>query len=143
MSEEFDPLLLEHQLCFPLYAASKALIRQYEPYLEPLGITYTQYIVLMVLWEKGSATVNEVGERVRLDSGTLSPLLQKLEAKGLIEKKRTEDGRYRLLTLTPEGLDLKEKAKEIPEKIGSCLGLDPIEGQQLYTLCYKVLRNLQ
>lgn len=143
MSEEFDPLLLENQLCFPLYAASKALIRQYEPYLEPLGITYTQYIVLMVMWEKGSATVNEVGERVHLDSGTLSPLLQKLEAKGLIEKKRTEDGRCRLLTLTQEGMDLKEKAMEIPEKIGSCLGLDPIEGQQLYTLCYKVLRNLQ
>lgn len=139
---EYDPLLLKNQLCFPLYAASKALTRRYEPLLEPLGLTYTQYIVMLAMWEKGQATVNEVGEMVLLDSGTLSPLLQKLEQKGYVEKSRGEDGRSRVLSLTPEGLALKEKAKDIPMKIGSCLNLSPEEAMALYKLCYKTLGAL-
>lgn len=139
---EYDPLLLKNQLCFPLYAASKALTRRYEPLLEPLGLTYTQYIVMLAMWEKGQATVNEVGEMVLLDSGTLSPLLQKLEQKGYVEKSRGEDGRSRVLSLTPEGLALKEKAKDIPMKIGSCLNLSPEEAMSLYKLCYKTLGAL-
>ena len=140
---DFDPLKLENQLCFPLYAASKALIRRYEPILEPLGLTYTQYIVMLVMWEQGTLTVNELGQRVKLDSGTLSPLLQKLTAKGYIRKQKAEDGRYRVLSLTEEGAALKERARHVPEQIGSCLRLTPEEARALYTLCYKTLEEVQ
>ena len=142
MSDTCETLLLKNQLCFPLYATAKALVRKYEPFLEPLGLTYTQYIVMLVLWEKDHVTVNEVGEAVCLDSGTLSPLLKKLEAKGYLEKDKAKDSRFRILSLTPEGVALKEKAKEIPAKVGSCLGLSLQEAQQLYVLCYKALGNL-
>ena len=140
---DFDPLKLENQLCFPLYAASKALIRRYEPLLEPLGLTYTQYIVMLVMWEQGTLTVNELGQRVKLDSGTLSPLLQKLTAKGYIRKQKAEDGRYRVLSLTEEGAALKERARHVPEQIGSCLRLTPEEARALYTLCYKTVEEVQ
>lgn len=136
-----DPLLLQNQLCFPLYAASKALIQRYEPLLKPLGLTYTQYLVMMVLWEKKEITVNEVGEAVCLDSGTISPLIQKLIAKGFVEKQRQKDGRYRLLCLTPEGVALREKCLDIPHQIGSCLRLSPEEAAELYRLCYKTLEG--
>ena len=141
MSGEYDPLLLQNQLCFPLYAASKALVRRYEPFLAPLGITYTQYLVLMVLWEKKEITVNDLGERVCLDSGTLSPLINKLVVKGLIEKRKLNDGRYRLLFLTEKGVALREKCLDIPGQIGSCLPLSPEEAQTMYALCYKLLQG--
>ena len=142
MSESFDPFLLENQLCFPLYAASKAVVRRYEPLLSPFGITYTQYIVLLVLWEKDDITVNELGERVYLDSGTLSPLLRKLEAKGYIIKSRKEDGRYRRLLLTEEGRALKGKLSNVPYSVGSCIHLAPEEAKALYDLCYKTLESV-
>ena len=100
MDANFDPLLLKNQLCFPLYAASKAIVRRYEPFLKPLGLTYTQYIVMMAMWEKKRCDVKELGEAVCLDSGTLSPLLQKLIEKGYLVKTRQKDGRYRELSLT-------------------------------------------
>lgn len=134
-----DPLLLQNQLCFPLYAASKALLARYEPLLAPLDLTYTQYIVMMALWEKREATVNEIGEMVCLDSGTLSPLINKLVGKGLVVKVPGEDKRFHYIRLTEEGLALKEKAKDIPGKIGSCLNLTPEEAVMLYRLCYKSL----
>ena len=143
MDGNFDPLKLENQLCFPLYAASKALIRRYEPLLEPLGLTYTQYIVMLVMWEKKSLTVNELGECVCLDSGTLSPLVKKLEERGYLCKSKAEDGRFRILTLTEEGEALKEKAKPIPAAIGSCLNLSPEEALTLYRLCYKTLQGVR
>ena len=141
--EEFDPLLLRNQLCFPLYAASKALTRSYEPYLEPLNLTYTQYIVMMAMWEKKKCDVKELGEMVCLDSGTLSPLLSKLVSKGYLSKSRQADGRYREISLTQEGEKLREKALEVPSKIGSCVRLSPEEAALLYKLTYKVLENLQ
>ena len=141
--EEFDPLLLRNQLCFPLYAASKALTRSYEPYLEPLNLTYTQYIVMMAMWEKKRCDVKELGEMVCLDSGTLSPLLSKLVSKGYLSKSRQADGRYREISLTQEGEKLREKALEVPSKIGSCVRLSPEEAALLYKLAYKVLENLQ
>ena len=141
--EEFDPLLLRNQLCFPLYAASKALTRSYEPYLEPLNLTYTQYIVMMAMWEKKRCDVKELGEMVHLDSGTLSPLLSKLVSKGYLSKSRQADGRYREISLTQEGRKLREKALEVPSKIGSCVRLSPEEAALLYKLTYKVLENLQ
>ncbi len=143
MEENFDPLLLKNQLCFPLYAASKAVTRSYEPYLKPLGLTYTQYIVMMVMWEKKEADVKELGASVCLDSGTLSPLLNKLIAKGYLAKRREGDGRHRHIFLTEEGQQLREKAKDVPMKIGSCLRLTPEEAAVLYKLTYKVLENLE
>lgn len=143
MNPAEDPLLLRNQLCFPLYAASKALVRRYEPLLKPLGLTYTQYIVMMVMWEWGSLTVNDLGERVYLDSGTLSPLVSKLVSKGYIEKRKGEDGRSRVLSLTPEGIALREKALSIPGQIGSCLHLTEDEAKALYTLCYKTLKECE
>ena len=137
-----DVLRLDNQLCFPLYAAAKAIVRSYEPFLGPLGLTYTQYIVMMVLWEKGEATINEVGEKVLLDSGTLSPLVNKLIAKGYLEKTTGEDGRERHITVTHSGCELKEKCLEIPAKIGSCVKLEPQEAMELYRLCHKVLEGV-
>ena len=142
MSAEFDPLLLQNQLCFPLYAAAKALVRRYEPLLTPLGLTYTQYLVMMVLWEKKEVTVNELGERVCLDSGTLSPLVNKLVAKGFLEKRKLNDGRYRLLCLTQKGAALRDQCLSIPGQIGSCLRLTPEEARALYNLCYKTLEGV-
>ena len=143
MSIADDALRLDNQLCFPLYAAAKAIVRSYEPFLGPLGLTYTQYIVMMVLWEKGEATINEVGEKVLLDSGTLSPLVNKLIAKGYLEKTKGVDGRERHLTVTSLGWELKEKCLEIPAKIGSCVKLEPQEGMELYRLCHKVLEGFE
>ena len=138
-----DPLRLENQLCFPLYAASKAVVRAYEPFLSPLGLTYTQYIVMMVMWEKGEATVNEIGARVHLDSGTLSPLLNKLVAHGYLEKSKGEDGRVRKLSVSISGQELRKKCLEIPAKVGSCFKLSPEEGLNLYLLCRKVLEGIE
>ncbi len=143
MEEQFDPLLLKNQLCFPLYAASKALTRSYEPYLKPLGLTYTQYIVMMVMWERKKCDVTELGQAVCLDSGTLSPLLKKLIAKGYLTKARQKDGRYREISLTEEGEKLRDAAKEVPAQIGCCLRLSPEEAAVLYKLSYKVLENLK
>ena len=141
--EPYNPLKLENQLCFPLYAASKALIRRYEPFLEPLGLTYTQYLVMLVMWEEKHLTVNELGERVLLDSGTLSPLLKKLVEKGYLSKEKAVDGRYRHIALTESGEALRDRAKAIPGQIGSCLRLTPDEALSLYQLCYKTLEGIQ
>ena len=143
MEETFDPLLLKNQLCFPLYAASKALIRRYEPFLKPLSLTYTQYLVMLVLWDKGSCDVSELGEALFLDSGTLSPLLNKLVAKGYLAKSRRGDGRYRDISLTEKGRDLREKAKDVPPSVGSCLRLEQVEAEELYRLTYKLLENVK
>ena len=134
-----ESLRLDHQLCFPLYAASKEVIRRYDPLLKDLGITYTQYIVLLCLWEKDDIYVKDLGERLFLDSGTLSPLLEKLFQKGLIQKTPGEDKRYSKVILTKEGRELENKAKEIPSLIAPCMNLSPEEAVTLYQLLYKVL----
>jgi DNA-binding MarR family transcriptional regulator len=139
----YEQLKLQNQLCFPLYAAAKEVVRLYTPHLDPLGLTYTQYIVLLVLWENAEASVGELGKRLYLDSGTLTPLLKKLEAKGLIKRQRsTADERVVLVSLTAAGLDLREQAAAIPAKVGACISLDQGDAAQLYTLLYKSLDAL-
>ena len=144
--EGYDPdaaLLLSNQLCFPLYATSKELVRRYKPYLDELGITYTQYLTLMVLWEAGQASVKELGERLCLDSGTLTPLLKKLEAAGLVTRERSEaDERQLEVRLTAEGQALKARAALVPLRIGPCVGLAPDEAAELRALLAKVQASL-
>ena len=137
---EFDPLALENQLCFPLYAAARKVTGLYAPYLKELGLTYTQYIVLLVLWERDGLSLGEIGERLSLDSGTLTPLCKKLETAGLIARRRSEqDERSVRITLTDAGRTLKERAAEIPLKVGNCLPLAPDEAVTLYALLHKIL----
>ena len=117
-----EAMKLANQLCFPLYAASRSVVSLYTPYLKPLGLTYTQYIVFLVLWEKDGVTVGEICDRLMLDNGTLSPLLKKMQQAGYIEKKRSEeDDRVVMITLTDEGRALQEKTKEIPEKVDASI----------------------
>ena len=142
MSEttQFDRLKLENQLCFPLYACSKEIIRQYKPFLDEIDLTYTQYIAMMVLWEKKRMNVKELGESLYLDSGTLTPLLKKLESKGLITRKRSDkDERNLIATITEEGEKLKEQAVDIPFEMAGCTNLTAEEGIMLYNILYKIL----
>ncbi len=137
-----DLLKLENQLCFPLYAASREVIRLYTPFLEELGLTYTQYIAMMALWEHTSMSVKELGEALSLDSGTLTPLLKKLEVQGFVTRERSsQDERVVTATLTEKGRALKERARPIPLKMARCLPLDEEEAKTLYGLLYKVLKR--
>lgn len=137
---EFDNLKLENQLCFPLYACSKEIIRLYKPYLDKLNLTYTQYITMMALWEHGEINVKELGKYLYLDSGTLTPLLKKLESKGYILKtKSSNDERNLIISITKAGIDLKKQAKSIPEQIGKCVNLEPDEALELHKILYKIL----
>lgn len=141
---EFDPLKLENQLCFPLYACSKEVIRRYKPYLDPLDLTYTQYITLMVLWEKKSVSVKELGGCLFLDSGTMTPVLKKLECKGYITRARSqEDERNVIVTLTERGMTLREEALSIPLQLGACVPLSPEEAVQLHGLLHKLMSGLK
>ena len=141
--KDYPQLKLENQLCFPLYAASKEIVRRYTPLLEPLGLTYTQYIAMMVLWEQDCIKVSDLGARLLLDSGTLTPVLKKLESKGLLVRSRSaEDERCVVAQLTDEGRALADKAAEIPAQIGCCVDLSQNEAQELYKLLYKILGGL-
>ena len=140
MDKKYEALRLENQLCFPLYACSRETIKLYKPFLDEIDLTYTQYIAMMVLWEKESVTVKELGEALYLDSGTLTPLLKKMEAKGIISRKRDEeDERSLIVSLTAEGEALKDRAVEVPQKMAQCVRLAPEEAQELYRLLYKLL----
>ena len=140
MSKSYDELKLENQLCFPLYACAKEIVRKYKPFLDDLDLTYTQYIAMMVLWEKKQMNVKELGESLYLDSGTLTPLLKKLEAKGYVCRERSKaDERNLVITITKEGEELKEQALNIPIQMGSCVKLTSEERVQLYQLLYKIL----
>ncbi|MCR4750772.1 MAG: MarR family transcriptional regulator [Eubacterium sp.] len=137
-----EAMKLANQLCFPLYAASRNVISLYTPYLKSLGLTYTQYIVFLVLWEKDGITVGEICEKLMLDNGTLSPLLKKMEQAGLVIRQRSrEDERVVEIMLTDEGRALQEKAKEIPQKVASCIDLPEEKARQLYKLLYELLKN--
>ena len=141
--DKYDGLKLENQLCFPLYACAKEIVRKYTPYLGELDLTYTQYITLMVLWERKEMNVKDLGKCLFLDSGTLTPLLKKMEAKGFITRHRSEaDERVLLVHITQEGMQLREKALSIPARVGQCVALEPEEAATLYKLLYKVLSNL-
>ncbi|MBO6253929.1 MAG: MarR family transcriptional regulator, partial [Bacteroidaceae bacterium] len=133
-----------NQLCFPLYACSKEIIRKYKPYLDDIDLTYTQYIARMVLWEKKTVNVKLLGECLYLDSGTLTPVLKKLESKGYITRERSsEDERNLVVSITPEGEKLKDKALSIPPSMGSCVKLTAEEYQVLYKLLYKIIGNVR
>lgn len=136
-----DLLLLDRQLCFPLYSAANATVRAYRPFLNELDITYLQYIVLMVLWEERQVNVKTLGERLHLDSGTLTPLLKRLAAKGLVKRTRSEeDERVRLITLTDEGMQLKQQAAHIPHCMKDTINLTIDEMIQLKALCEKAMQ---
>jgi DNA-binding MarR family transcriptional regulator len=137
-------LLLENQVCFPLYSAANAVVRAYRPLLDELDITYLQYMVLMVLWRESSLNVKELGQSLRLDSGTLTPLLKRLESKGFVTRSRSEqDERVRIITITQQGMALKQKASDIPLKLSCALGLPAAKGKQLKKLCEELLEALE
>ena len=142
-TDAFNPLALDNQLCFPLYAASRELTRCYKPFLDPLGLTYPQYVTMMALWEQDGMKVGELGARLHLDSATLTPLLKRLEAHGLVRRERsTEDERAVIVSLTDEGRALRETALDVPRYIASKIALDPEDGMQLKLLLEKLLAAL-
>jgi len=136
-----ESLLLKNQLCFPLYAAARKITGAYTPWLRPLGLTYTQYLVLLVLWETDGVSMGELGERLLLDSGTLTPLLKRMEIAGILTRSRSgEDERRVLVSLTDRGRRLREQAREIPPRAAGCVKLSPEEGAELYRLLYRLLK---
>ncbi len=140
MPGTFDPLLLENQLCFPLYACSKEIVRRYKPFLDELDLTYTQYITMMVMWEQEELTVKELGERLFLDSGTLTPVLKKLESKGYVSRERAkEDERNLDVRITGKGRTLREKAADIPGKMAACFTLTKEDAAELKRLLEKLM----
>ena len=137
-----EAMKLDRQLCFPLYAAARNVTGLYTPWLKPLGLTYTQYIVLLVLWEHDGVSVTEIGEKLMLDNGTLSPLLKKMEQAGYVARRRCrEDDRVVEITLTEAGRALQEKAKDIPRNVAGCIELPPEKALELYMLLYELLGN--
>ncbi len=144
MSDKYDALKLDNQLCFPLYAVSKEIVRRYTPFLNEIDLTYTQYIVMMVMWEHKEMSVKELGKKLFLDSGTLTPLLKNLEKKGLVTRERSKsDERFLVVRITDEGIALREKALDIPAKIGNCISLDEDEAVKLYTIIKKLLGQFE
>lgn len=137
-----DKLKLENQLCFPLYACAKEVVRRYTPLLEPLGLTYTQYIVMMVLWEHKTTSVKDLGKLLYLDSGTLTPLLKKMERSGWLSRRRSQDDeRVVVLTITEQGEALQERVADVPIKMAQCVKLENEEALQLYTLLNKMMKT--
>ena len=142
MSDKYDALKLENQMCFPIYACSREMIKRYKPYLDELDLTYTQYITMMVMWEQKEINVKELGEKLLLDSGTLTPLLKKLETKGYITRERSkQDERNLIVRISSAGEKLKKAASQIPEKMAACSKITPEEAQTLYKILYKIIRN--
>ncbi len=138
-ADHYNSLMLDNQLCFSLYVCSKEIIRMYKPLLDPYGLTYTGYIVLMALWEEDQITVKELGKKLYLDSGTLTPLLKKLETQGYIARSRSsQDERNVYIKLSPMGRDFKDEALKIPEKMICNLNMDPESAGQLLSC----LRNM-
>lgn len=142
INDKYDILKLENQLCFPLYACAKEIVRQYKPILDEFDLTYTQYITMMVMWERKELNVKELGEHIYLDSGTLTPVLKKLEAKGYIKRNRSKnDERNLLVVLTEKGENLREQALKIPAQVGQCINLEMEEINLLRKLLNKMLNK--
>ena len=142
--DNYDALKLENQLCFPLYAASREVIKRYTPFLKELDLTYTQYIVMMVLWQEDEISVKELGCRLFLDSGTLTPVLKSLEGKGCVTRRRSaEDERVVLIAASEAGAELKKRAASVPGSISGCVRLEPREAKTLYELLYKLLGAME
>lgn len=143
-NSEYDGLKLDNQICFPLYACSREVIKKYRPHLDELNLTYTQYITMMVFWENRKINVKELGNKLFLDSGTLTPVLKSLEAKGFVRRYRSpEDERVLLVEITESGEALKERAVCVPEKVANCVKLDSEEAMVLYRTLYKILEQLE
>lgn len=141
MPDKYDSLKLSNQLCFPLYACSKEIVRRYKPFLDKIDLTYTQYITMMVMWEQKSISVKDLGQILYLDSGTLTPVLKTLEQKKLVTRERSkEDERVLIVSVTEEGLNLREKALDVPVQMSKCSKIDPEDAKQLYQLLYKILK---
>jgi len=137
-------LKLENQLCFPLYVVSKEIIRKYKPFLDELDLTYTQYIAMLVLWDQDKVNVKTLGEKLYLDSGTLTPLLKKLEQKGYIKKnKNNKDERNQVIEITKKGKALKQDAMKVPVEMGKCLSLQEEDAKSLYQILHKILKELE
>lgn len=140
---KYDALKLENQLCFPLYACSKEVVKKYKPYLDEINLTYTQYIAMMVMWDKKDVNVKELGEQLYLDSGTLTPVLKSLEKKGYVSRNRSKDDeRVLIVSITEEGMKLRDKAVSIPKALSSCISVEPEDAAKLYELLYKILGNI-
>ena len=137
---KYECLRLENQVCFPLYAASREILKKYTPLLKELDITYTQYIVLMVLWETEEVAIKDLCKKLYLDTGTLSPMLKSMEKRNLLKRSRkADDERVVTVKITEEGIALREKAVSIPPKVGSCVPLEKGEMETLYRILYKIL----
>lgn len=142
MSEKYDCLRLDHQICFPLYAVARKVTARYTPLFKELGITYTQYIVFMALWEQDDQTVSEICTKLYLDSGTLTPLLKKMEEKGWLKRARSkEDERIVRITLTEQGWAMREKCLNIPSSVGSCIHLNEKDAADLYRILHLLLEG--
>ena len=140
---QYEALKLENQLCFPLYACAREVVKKYKPFLDDIDLTYTQYVTMMVLWEKPSVTSKEIGERLHLDSGTLTPVIKKLAEKGLVTRARSaEDERNLVVTLTDAGLALRDRAACIPGQMGQCICLSPEDAKTLYRILYQLLGSM-
>ena len=141
---EYDILKLENQLCFPLYVAAKEVVRLYNAPLAEIGLTYTQYIALMALWEDGSMSVKALCEKLYLDTGTVTPLLKSMEKKDLVTRRRNEkDERSVIIGLSDKGLALREKALGVPARVGSCIPLSREDAEALYRMLYKLIGELK
>ena len=142
--QKYDVLKLENQLCFPLYAAAKETVKLYRPFLEKMNLTYTQYIAMLVFWEHKKMNVKELGEKLYLDSGTLTPVLKSLEAKGYVRRYRsTEDERVLLVEVTEAGKALRDEALSVPAQMACHVVLSPEESLTLYKLLYKLLSAIE
>lgn len=140
--DKYKVLKLENQICFPLYVGAKEVVKRYTPFLEEMDLTYTQYITMLVLWEHQEMNVKELGKYLYLDSGTLTPVLKKLEQKGFISRKRNaQDERVLNVAVTEEGMHLREKAVEIPAKLGESVTLDEEDAKKLHEILHKLIRN--
>ena len=140
MENKYEALKLSQQLCFPLYACSREMIKLYKPYLDELGLTYTQYITMMVLWEHKAMTVKALGQELYLDSGTLTPLLKKLEEKGLVTRRRSDlDERNLIVTITEKGEAMRDQALHIPAEMTKCINLPKEDIRDLYRMLHQLL----
>ena len=140
ISDDYPQLRLGNQLCFPLYAAARRVVNSYTPYLKPVGLTYTQYIVMMALWEKEVLTVGELCRLLYLDNGTVTPLLKKLEDAGYVSRSRSKtDERVVTVNITDVGRSLREQAKDVPFAVGKCISMQPDEAQTLHKLLHKLM----
>ena len=144
MESKYDSLKLENQLCFPIYLCSKEIIRRYTPFLDKLDLTYTQYIVMMYFWEKEKSNVKDISKTLLIDSGTLTPLLKKLEKKGYIKRVRsTIDERNLEVTITEKGMNLREEALSVPKNMKECIQLEEKDAKTLYKIMYQLLYNIE